>query len=130
MAKVTINNSWVEDSIYQNIDGVHAEESIVSDWSNILERYYKSNKKPVLKSTSMFVKYSPCKGKCAPKLMAIALQHPGVEFNIYHGELYVGKKEKELENSVEAIKTMKGAGIKIGAFGLSVELAKICRGVK
>ena len=74
------------------------------------------------------MKYSPCKGKCAPTLTGIAAQHPGVEFSVYYGEIYEGKGGRELENSVDAIKTMQGSGIKIAAFELSARLSQIRRG--
>ncbi len=130
VAKVTINNSWVEDRIYENSKGVHAEESIVKDWPNILSRFKETNTNQPIKSIAVFVKYSPCKDKCAPKLIAIAAQHPGAQFTVYYGELYEGKGGKELENSVDAIKTMQGVGMKIMAFDLSVEVSKIRRGAK
>lgn len=128
IAKVTMNNSWVEERTYQNMDGVHAEEVIAGDWPNILARFKADNAIAPLKSVDIFVKYSPCKGKCAPKLMGVVAQHPGVKFTIYYGELYVGKGGKELENSVDAIKTMQGSGIKIAAFDISTKLASIRRG--
>ena len=128
IAKVTMNNSWVEERTYQNMDGVHAEEVIAGDWPNILTRFKADNANAPLKSVDIFVKYSPCKGKCAPKLMGVVAQHPGVKFTIYYGELYVGKGGKELENSVDAIKTMQGSGIKIAAFDISTKLASIRRG--
>ena len=68
VAKVTMNNSWVEERTYQNTKGVHAEEKIANDWPNILSRFYKTNK--VLTSIAVIVKYSPCKEKCAPRLIA------------------------------------------------------------
>jgi hypothetical protein len=128
IAKVTMNNSWVEERTYSNTKGVHAEEKIVGDWPKILSNFYKTNK--VLTSVAIFVKYSPCKGKCAPALVGIAAQHPGVKFNVYYGEIYEGKKGKELANSVDAINMMQAAGIKILAFDLSVEVSKIRRGAK
>jgi hypothetical protein len=128
IAKVTINNSWVEERTYQNQDGVHAEEVIVVDWPNILSRFQAANKNMPMRSVDVFVKYSPCKGKCAPQLMGIAAQHPNTKFTVYYGELYVGKGGKELENSVDAIKTMQRSGIKIAAFELSAKLAQIRRG--
>ncbi|MFC3443809.1 DUF4157 domain-containing protein [Sphingobium rhizovicinum] len=128
IAKVTLNNSWVEPRTYQNVDGVHAEEVISQDWPNIISRFNAENKGATIKSIDIFVKYSPCKGVCAPKLLNIAAQHPGAKFSIYYGELYVGKKGKELENSVDAVNTMQGAGIKIAAFEISTTLSKIRRG--
>ncbi len=129
IAKVAING-YVEERTYQSFEGVHAEESIVRDWPQILRRFNAvSNNKPITR-IEIFVKYSPCRGTCAPRLMAIAAQYPTAAFHVYYGEIYVGRGGREFENSVDAINTMQARGIKIAAFDLSVEVSKIKRGAK
>ena len=129
-ALVQINEFYMDVRQYKNPGrGVHAEDVLVPDFPQILARYAEKYKDKPAEKVEITIKYSPCKEKCTPNIIALKGAYPSIKsWTVYYVELYGQVGSAEFDRSVEAMRELQDADIGVTRYDDVTSSEKARRG--